>query len=235
MVLGKWICCKEGKELLGKEEYEEALYAVSVIKENEYIKKYFIPQEGEGNIERLLQLPIYFEWPLLVQDNALADVEETEIECKALLDGVYIDHDNKTIQPFDLKSTGKKVTDFPTSFTQFGYFRQAAFYLVALQHYLKIRNTYDLRNIADYEILPFKFIVVESKPGYSPALIFECSQHDLQCGWDGGHNKVTKEYHKGIIELLQDYVWHKTHNKWMMPKQAYLNGGVLQLDTFIKT
>ena len=32
-----------------------------------------------------------------------------EIECKALLDGIKIDHKAKTIQPFDLKTIGKGV------------------------------------------------------------------------------------------------------------------------------
>lgn len=211
---------ESGKELLGREEFEAIKYAVEVIKENEFTSFYFIPSEDEGNIERLFQQAIYFQ--------------VREVECKGLLDGILINHDEKTIQPIDLKSTGKKVQEFPTSFTQFGYQRQAAFYLLALNSFLQNRSEYDTRDILNYTILPFKFIVVESKPSHSSALIFQCSENDIHCGLYGGWNKITQQYHKGIYNLLEDYRWHKEHNKWLMPREAYQNKGVLQLDVFLE-
>lgn len=215
----KWLL-EEGKELISKIEYDAIKYAVGVIEENEFIIKYFKPQEGEGNIERILQLPIYFKIG--------------EEECKSLLDGVIFDHDNCTIQPFDLKSTGKTVYEFSTSFYQFGYFRQAAFYLLALQQYLQERAQWDKRDILSYEILPFKFIVVESRTGsHSPALIYECSENDLYTGLYGGYVKSSMQRVKGIYELLEDYKWHKANNKWLMPREAYENGGKLRLDVFL--
>lgn len=215
----KWIVDSD-KELLSKTEYESIRYAVTVIEENPYVIRYFRPQEGDVGIERILQLPIYFR---------IGD-----IPCKALMDGVYIDHVAKTIQPFDLKSTGKSVYDFPTSFYQFGYFRQAAFYLLALQQYLQSRAEWDTQDILSYEILPFKFIVVESKANStSPCLIYECSENDIYTGLYGGYTKETKSRVKGIYELLEDYKWHKANDRWLMPREAYENEGKLQLNVFL--
>ena len=215
----KWLV-EEGKELLSKIEYDSIKYAVTVIEENPYIVKYFKPQEGEGNIERIFQLPIYFK----IGEEA----------CKALMDEVYIDHDAKTIQPLDLKSTGKTVYEFPVSFYQFGYFRQAAFYLLALQQYLQSRAEWDTKDILSYEILPFKFIVVESKANSNnPALIYECSENDIYTGLYGGYVKSSSSKVKGIYELLEDYKWHRNNNKWLMPREAYENEGKLGLDVFL--
>lgn len=208
------------KTLLSKTEYESIEYAVNVIKENEYTRRFFLPEESESNIERILQLPIYFNI--------------YEVECKSLLDGVIIDHTNKTIQLFDLKSTGKSVLDFPQSFVQFSYQRQAAFYDLAFNQYLQDRATWDTKDIHTYQILPFKFIVVESRAGsYSPALIYECSKNDMICGLFGGYNNQNNTRSRGIYDLIEDYRWHTANNKWLMPREAYENEGKLLLDTFI--
>ena len=82
-------------------------------------------------------------------------------------------------------------------------------------------------------MLPFKFIVIESKPGYSPALIFECTENDIYCGLFGGYTKTPINRFRGIYDLLEDYRWHKLHNKWQMPREAYENEGVLRLDLFL--
>lgn len=70
------------------------------------------------HIELIHQQPIYFTY--------------RNTQCKALLDGIQIDHKNKIIQLFDLKTTHKPVYDFPEAFVQWGYYRQAAFYREAL-------------------------------------------------------------------------------------------------------
>lgn len=142
--------------------------AKELITANEFLKCFF--ERCDENVEILHQLPIYFEY--------------REEKCKGLLDGVVIDHKHKTIQPFDLKTTGKSVYDFPLSYLQFGYYRQCAFYEIALQS-----KESPVRSLLDqgYEMLDFVFIVVENKLSSShPAIKFKTNAYDRKVGLEGG-------------------------------------------------
>lgn len=120
---------------------------------------------------------------------------------KALLDGIKIDHKEKTIEPFDLKTTGKSVYEFKDSFLKYGYYTQAALYDEGIQHpespvfeYLE----------GGYFVKDFKFIVTETKvSSYNPALIFKTSKKDREVGMNGGY--IQGKYYKGINQLLEDY------------------------------
>lgn len=158
----------DDKIIISKDEYEIVLKAKELITANEFLKCFF--ERCDENIEILHQLPIYFEY--------------REEKCKALLDGVVIDHKHKTIQPFDLKTTGKSVYDFPLSYLQFGYYRQCAFYETALYS-----KESPVRSLLDegYEMLDFVFIVVENKLSSShPAIKFKTNAHDRKVGLEGG-------------------------------------------------
>ena len=49
------------------------------------------------------------------------DFEIEGVECKALLDGVVVNAEDKTLEPFDVKTTGDKVFYFPKSMRRFRY------------------------------------------------------------------------------------------------------------------
>lgn len=200
---------KSGKTILSKDEYDVVIQCKEKILANTFTHKYFV--NNEENIELIHQLPIYFNYK--------------GYECKALLDGVYINHKEKYIQPFDLKTIGKNVYDFPISFLQFGYYRQAAFYTEAFKQYQK-------ENLdGDYEVKPFIFIVVESKLGSSfPAIIFETTKHDIHGGIYGGYRG--NKYYKGIDELLDAYTYHNTTQQWDLPMDVFKQNGRIILDTF---
>ncbi len=103
--------------MLSRDEYDQVTKAKELILANKYIVDYFY--NVDPMIELLHQVPIYFRY--------------MDEDCKALLDGIRVDHANKTVQPFDLKTTGKSVYEFPQSFIQFGYYRQCAFYELAVK------------------------------------------------------------------------------------------------------
>lgn len=189
---------------------------MDALKLNDYTRFYFVG--NEPHIERIHQLPIYFKIG--------------EHNCKALLDGVIIDHEKKTIQPFDLKTVGKGVWDFPISFVKFGYYRQAAMYSLALDDYIQIRSLYD-SDILNYTILPFKFIVVHTKKdSLQPSLIYTTTENDIQVGLYGGYLKSNGNKMKGIYELIEAYEWHNLTNQWLLPKEIYESEGEITLDVF---
>jgi len=107
---------KDDKVVLSKDEYDSVVNAKSNIMANPFTSRFFLNLSDDKKLYH--QVPIYFEYK--------------GTECKALLDGIMIDHAAKTIQPFDLKTIGRGLDSFPSSFINYGYYRQAAFYTEAL-------------------------------------------------------------------------------------------------------
>lgn len=197
--------------VLSTDEYESVTKALELINANEFVKHYF--KSSSIDIEIRNQVPVYFEY--------------MGEPCKALWDGVYIDHKNKTIQIYDLK-TAKSVWDFPTSFLQYGYYRQCAFYeLSALSKESPIKELLEL----DYTLLDFIFIAVENKKSSSqPAIIYRTTEKDRLCGLEGG--TINGRKYRGINELINAYKFHKEMDYWDMPLELLNSKGEIKLDVF---
>jgi hypothetical protein len=162
----------------------------------------------------LHQVPIYFRY--------------RGEDCKALLDGILIDHKNRTIQPFDLKTTGKSVYDFPVSFLQFGYYRQCALYETALY---SIGSPILSLLEQGYEMLDFIFIVVENKLSSShPAIIYRTNAKDREYGRIGGY--IGKRFYKGIDQLIDEYKFYRENDYWDLPVDLLRSNGEIQLNIF---
>lgn len=202
----------ENITILSIDEYDIVLKCKELIMANEFIHGYFKPKSKFHEI--LKQVPIYFEYK--------------GERCKGLLDGILIDHENKTIQPYDLKTTGKSVYDFRESYLQFGYYRQCAFYELAIQ----TENSPVKQYIDEgYKILDFIFIVVENKKSSSfPAIVYRTCAKDRQCGIKGGF--IRNRYYKGVDQLIDEYKYYRDNDYWDMPLDLLKSEGEIQLDIF---
>lgn len=193
--------------ILDLREYEAVVEAVQTIKDNVFTAKYFLQENT------LHQLPIYFVEP------------KSGLECKALLDGVYIDYDNKEIIPFDLKTTSKNVFSFKELFFDYKYYIQAGLYYLAIQHWKD--KVFD--PLGEFTLKQFKFIVTPSvsNSGY-PALIFTVSKEGLEQCLNGiiDYRGIHRD---GVYTLLNKFKWHKENNYWALPKDIYENNGEIQL------
>ena len=207
----------EGKVVLSQEENDLISQIVMSIRTNPTTSKYF---ETSKDIEILDQLAIYFTY--------------NNVECKALLDRVIIDHKNKTIQPIDFKTMGDQTIYFPKSLRQRRYDIQAAFYTEAL----KSKKVYET-----YKILPFKFIV-ESTVNPGNPLVFNCSSELLDIGKYGrlpyrfcDKPYISTEYItymkfdeiKGFHQLIEDYKWYM-ENEFEKSRKIVEAQGEFQLD-----
>jgi hypothetical protein len=196
----KEIISSENKTIITQEEAEIVSNIVRKVATNQFTSKYFKDSVEEVTIFR--QLPIEFE--------------VKEVECKALLDIVYIDHNNKTITPIDLKTIGESVKNFPESLRKRGYQIQAAWYVEALKQW-KENNEFK-----DYRILNFKFIVVSTTEDEEP-VVFTCDESLLYIGKFGrevlylkgelwGSDEMEPYYRlsriKGYLDLLDDYLYY---------------------------
>lgn len=198
-----------GKIILSEDEMEEVENALEAIKANPYALSYFISEVdvehaylGEQGTESFTQVPIYWE--------------EKGEPCKALLDFVLVNHYERKIYPGDLKTTISSPEDFEESFYKYGYYRQCAFYMNALDK-SGILNEYISMG---YTIQPFTFIVAPKKKNGLPAIIYKISKDTLLIGKYGGLANLygKAKYMRGYQELLDAIIWHQEKDNYSAPK-----------------
>lgn len=215
------------KSIISKDEYDSISNMKKLITNDPYTYPYFYNDRKE--IELLHQVVILFDY--FTEDGSV-------IPCKAMLDGIKINHKEKTFRPYDLKSTGKPIEDFLIWWLKYGYYRQAAFYTLAIKSwYKKIVKLYKNIgiDISDYKLLNFQFIVVESKlSSVKLPIIYECTDNDIHVGIHGGTLKNSTKRYPGVQELLEDYHWHTSTNLWERPRKLYDSKGKIELDAFQK-
>ena len=130
------------------------------------------------------------------------------IPCKSLLDRLVIDHENKMVQLIDLKTTSH-LSDFKTSFNDFKYYRQLAFYWMAVKWYFK--ETLKL-NINEYEL--HTFIVAASTSKVTEVKVFKIMPSHL----DNGLSEI-----ENTMAILS---WHWENDLWDYPMTYYEGEGI---------
>lgn len=142
------------------------------------------------------------------------DFEIEGVECKALLDGVVVNTEDKTLEPFDVKTTGDKVFYFPKSMRRFGYYIQAAFYTEALKQWKERHKIYK-----DYTIKNFVFVVSSTLDPETP-MVFKCTDNLLNIGKYGRNridykinhsdSAIIKPYVAGYMDLIEAYKYYES-------------------------
>lgn len=151
----------------------------------------------------------------------IAGYEVNGILFKSMLDRVIVDHNEKTIQPLDLKCTWT-VEDFYKGYylKRRSYF-QAFLYYHACLHFQKMNP-----ELAKYEVKFIKFIVCDSINYFSP-LIFELGQEDMKDASQGftAYNRA----YPGFAEVTDNLKWAKMNDIWNISKRAHDADGILNI------
>lgn len=200
----------EGKTLMSQDDYQRALSCVEQLKTNSFTSTYFYDNPFTlGKIEGHFQLKFKLNFK----------IDEKPYSIRCMFDRIIVDHDAKTIQPIDLKTTGKSEEIFPQSFVTWNYYLQATMYSFILKT-LCSRDPY----FKDFTILPFLFIVInrfrqkplvwkfEEKPNSAYYLMIEGKKVD---GW---------------FTLLTNFVWHVENNEFMYSKASYEGNGLRNIE-----
>ena len=203
--------------LVTQEDYNKAAAMKAMLINNKYVGDMFVTDVPEShtvlrnNIEIIYQMNISF----ILED----------IECKALPDIVIIDHENKTIQVVDLKTTSSYDHSVMSSFMKFGYDYQAAWYTLALK-----AVTQQAGPLHGYTVSPsFLFVFIDTVQGNEPVCV-KMSETDVDCAINGGYRYGKKR--KGIIDIFRDYVWHVNNDLWDYHRDYYENDGFIITDIY---
>lgn len=135
------------------------------------------------------------------------EAEKQGVSCKSLLDRVKIDHANKKITLIDLKTTAD-VYNFKHSVEEYDYYRQIAFYILALTWYMKDQS-YD---IEDYDIEAY--IVAIQSNGNNEVRVFNMlNEKELLARKDL------------IADTLTEISYHYQTGNWDHTREYYENDG----------
>lgn len=142
--------------------------------------------------------------------------------CKSKLDIIKINHKNKTITPYDLKTTGFDKERFIGSFYKLRYYIQASMYYDAMEEWR-------FNNYPDYKLKPFQFIVVQGEDPTNP-MVYTVSDLKLGEGRDGFYNEDGKLLRKGYLQLINEYDWHINMDKFDFSVDTYEADGNILID-----
>ena len=130
----------KGKTVLDAQMYQDVLNTVEALKTSEATRWYFQADNPFEKIERLYQLKF---------KTRLGGVMY-----RCMADLIVVDHDAKTVQPVDLKTSSKKEWDFFKSFIDWRYDLQARLYWRIIRKVMD-EDPY----FKDFKLLPYQFIV----------------------------------------------------------------------------
>lgn len=137
---------------------------------------------------------------------------------KSMFDKLVIDHDNKTLQVFDLKCTWS-VENF---YDDYYLYRRAY-----IQAYLYYQATIHLaKNWPDYTAKYPAFIVCDSTNYYNP-LIYTLTNKDIIDCYAGFEHKGRR--YPGVEQLIKDLDWALENGIWNMSRINYENKGIVNI------
>ena len=139
---------------------------------------------------------------------------------KSMMDKVIVDHEQRTIQVYDLKCTWSVENFLEEYYLYRRAYIQAYLYVWAA---FKFRDDYKLDG---YRVDPPMFIVCDSTNYYNP-LIYTLSHGDLEDAYNGFTHK-NREY-VGVQDLIEDLKWALENNVWNISRENSINNGLVNI------
>ena len=140
------------------------------------------------------------------------EVEKFNIKCKSLLDRVCFDHVNKRIILIDLKTT-QNVYNFAHSVEEYDYYRQIAYYGLAIQWYMQeILNL----NSVDYDFEAY--IIAIGKDANNEIRVFDMK-----------NDTMLNDRIASISNTLKRISWHISTDQWEHTQEYYEQDGIEEL------
>ena len=141
---------------------------------------------------------------------------------KSMMDKVVVDHDDKTIQVYDLKCVWA-VENF---YEEYYLYRRA--YIQAFLYHRALLNMEDAFPFDhnDYEILYPKFIVCDST-NYMNPLVYVLDDDDLEDAYRGFEHKG--RIYPGVKDLITDLKWAIENDRWNISRKNHISEGRVKL------
>jgi hypothetical protein len=142
-------------------------------------------------------------------------------EFKSMMDKVIVDHEQRTIQVYDLKCTWS-VENFLEEY----YLYRRAYIQAYLYFYAAMKWSASDEELKHYVVQPPRFIVCDSTNYYNP-LVYKLSDKDLEDAYNGFTHK-NREY-IGVGTLIADLKWAVENNVWNISRENSINNGLVNI------
>ena len=184
-----------GKIVISPQEFSEAQQCVQTLKTHPFSYQIFECSEDEE---------IFYQLKFKHTTG--------QINMRIMTDIIKVNHKDRWIQVYDLKTSGKNEEQFEESFNSWNYWIQSGMYLRVVE-----KNIHKDEYFKDFNVLPFKFIVI-NKNNLTP-LIWEANGDYI-------HEEIFKKYNTSWKRLLIDANWHLQNGKFDYSRKSYENNGV---------
>jgi len=141
---------------------------------------------------------------------------------KSMLDKVVIDHDKKTIQPYDLKCTWSVENFYEEYYLYRRAYLQAYLYYYAMKHLVDNSESPYYGYVVEY----LNFIVCDSTNYYQP-LIYTLDFTDMTDAYAGFVHKGRT--YPGVGDLIAALSWCIETNTWNISHKNYLSNGIVNI------
>ena len=172
-----------GKKMVSSEDWNDAMEMYKAFRSNAYLNSLFGTKDANG-VEYIYQAQFKTDW----------DVAGRKVEVKIMPDLIVVNHNEKLVQPVDLKTSAMPAHSFAENFIKYRYDLQAELYSDVLWKIMK-ENGY-----ADYRLEEYIFADISRSDKVPVAYFYEP---------DGGlvYMKGEKTYeYKGWKELLKEII-----------------------------
>jgi hypothetical protein len=139
---------------------------------------------------------------------------------KSMMDKIVIDHNEKTIQVYDLKCVWAVENFYEEYYLYRRSYIQAYLYLKAAIS-LTLQDEY-----RGYRVENPKFIVCDSTNYFNP-LIYTITDADIIDAYNGFEHKG--RVYPGVNALIQNLDWAIANDTWNISKENYINNGVVNI------
>lgn len=150
-----------------------------------------------------------------VRNQVMLQFHFMGMDMKCMIDKVIIDHEEKTVTPYDLKITWNVETFYYT------YYLKRFTYIQAIIYQLALQDAYP-----GYSVKNLSFITADTT-NYLHPLIYELNGKDIDNALMGFEENG--RYYKGLLTLIEELKWHKETGIWNISKENYERQGVCSL------
>lgn len=197
---------RTGRKPVSSDDWADAVEMANIFRNDPYLKNVF-GTKNSGHKEYLYQLKFFLDYPL---------DEFTTVKLKFMPDLLVVDHQEKTVQPVDLKTSSMPAWGFQENFLKFRYDIQATLYSDALRYVMDSTKEYK-----DYTILPYLFTDISRSDKVPVTFIYDQTDPSQQDGLSFSTDGKTYKY-KGWKALLQEILDYQ-EQKAKVPAYIKLN------------
>ena len=183
---------------------------------------------AEKIVEELRNNPVTKDVVNLVSSSRYTVLNQLQVEgydvldhkFKSMMDKVVVDHDEKTIQVYDLKCTWS-VENF---YTEYYLYRRA--YIQGYLYHQAAQFWASENGYGDYKIFYPKFIVCDST-NYMNPLIYAMTRESWVAAVNGFEYKG-REY-PGVKQIIEDLKWAINNNTWNISRENSISNGLVNI------